>query len=629
MPPEGPIRKFAAEVAALIHADKKREAAIHVADFCKIKVKLDDEDPSKYIPVLASWLHWLLNNGAPELAASTLWTPTQFSAAPQFTQDLWKLYEETSMGLVMGAASCGKSFSLGVRLYLEYIRDPEWTAVKVIGPSEKHLEANLFSALVGLHTSASIPCPGHVGELWIGMDKRNMLGGISGVIIPVGQTRKAGRLQGMKRKPRPHPHPIFGPLSRLFVFADEIENIPKGLWNDIDNLLSQATESVGGFKICASYNPTDLAHEVATRAEPPWGWDSLNPDEHFRWKSRRGWDVLRLDGERCENVVQNKIIFPGLQTRAGLEAIARNAGGRDSAGYSTQGRGIYPKQGITITIIPPGMFPRWRGEFIWYNDPVPVAAADLALEGGSAAIYTLGRWGKASGVKLLPNLENPKGVVLMFKDKMGKVQPRFALQADSQHALPKGDSIAMAHRLIELNKKAGVKPEYFCVDRTGHGAGTADIIKHEFGAQIADVNYSQGASKEKLMIEDTQTCEESYDRVASELWFALRAFGEYQYLLINPAMDVSELTQQVTQRRMKTAGKKSHVESKNDYKDRGFLSPDQADSLTLLVHAARKGSGVILSRLGESIGEDGDDGEWWDGHTQQRIDPSNHTDTLL
>lgn len=628
MPLAPAIAAFAAQVSKLVHADKKRDAAVYVAEFCKIKVKLDDENPAKYLPLLQNWLHYLLNNGAPEQAAQLLWTPTQFSPDPQYTKDLWKLYEETSMGLVMGAASCGKSFSLGVRLYLEYLRDPEYTAIKVVGPSEKHLEANLFSALVGLHTGASLPCPGTVGELFIGLDRRNMLGSIAGVIIPVGQVRKAGRLQGMKRKPRPHAHPIFGALSRLFVFVDEVENVPKGLWNDVDNLLSQSTESVGGFKIFAAYNPTDLSHEVAKRAEPPFGWESLNPEEHFRWKSRRGWDVLRLDGEKCENVVQGKVIFPGLQTRAGLEAIAKNAGGRDSAGYATQGRGMYPVQGITVTIIPPGMFPKWRGEFLWYEEPKPAASADLALEGLSAAIYTLGRWGKASGMKLLPNLENPKGVIVMFKDKMGKVVPRYALQADSQHALPKGDSIAMAHRLIELNKKAGVKPEFFACDRTGHGAGTADIIKHEWGPQIADVNYSQGASKEKLMIEDTQTCEESYDRMASELWFALRAFGEYQYLLINPAMGVSQLTQQVTQRRMKTAGKKSHVESKKDYKDRGFESPDEADSLTLFVHAARRGSGIILSRLGESVSEDGDDDNWYDGGGKQRIDPSNTTDYL-
>lgn len=131
------------------------------------------------------------------------------------------------------------------------------------------------------------------------------------------------------------------------------------------------------------------------------------------------------------------------------------------------------------------------------------------------------------------------------------------------------------------------------------------------------------------MAEDSKTCEEEYDRINSELWFATRCFGEYGYLLISPSLDASELSQQLTNRLVRTGGLKSRVETKDDYTGRGFKSPDEADSLTLFVHAARKGSGVILSRLGESIEEDGDGGEWWDGHTQQRIDESNRTDCLL
>jgi len=37
------------------------------------------------------------------------------------------------------------------------------------------------------------------------------------------------------------------------------------------------------------------------------------------------------------------------------------------------------------------------------------------------------------------------------------------------------------------------------------------------------------------------------------------------------------------------------VESKSDYKSRGFPSPDEADALTLMVHAVRRASGVVFS----------------------------------
>jgi hypothetical protein len=277
------------------------------------------------------------------------------------------------------------------------------------------------------------------------------------------------------------------------------------------------------------------------------------------------------------------------------------------------------------------MFPRWRGTYIWIEDPEPVAACDLALEGGNASSYTLGKWGKASGMRLPPDLENPKGRTVMFRDSSGRSRPRYGLQADQQFAIPRGESVSTARRLIEVNKKAGVRPRFFSCDRTGHGAGIADIMKHEWGAEIHDVNYSEGPSLTPIMLEDSKTCAQEFDRINSELWFAVRAYGEHGYFLVNPELDASELSQQLTNRLVRTSGVKSRVESKKDYVARGFKSPDEADSVTLLVHAARRGSGIVLSRLGDLTGDNDEGGDAWfyEGPAvNQRIDASNQTETL-
>lgn len=628
------IKKFNCEVAALLHKEKLREAALAVSDFCKLKLVIESDNPGQCYPPLQNYLHILLNSNGMEEAAQLLWTPNQFSAEPQYTKDLWNLFETSSMGLIMGAASCSKSFGIGVRLFLEWIRDPQWTSIKVLGPSEDHLESNLFSHLVGLHQSAKLPMPGEVGELFIGIDRRDQLSSIKGVIIPVGQKKKAGRLQGAKRKPRKVAHPLFGPLSRMFIFIDEIENVPGGLWSDIDNILSNVQETgPSGFKILGAYNPTNPTDEVGKRAEPVFGWESFDIENHYRWKSKRGWDVLRLDGEKSENVTQGVVVFPGLQTRAGLENIARNAGGTNSAGYFSMGRGAYPPSGVELTIIPPGMLSKWRGDFIWYTDPQPVGACDLALEGGAAASFTKGRWGRATGYSLPPSLEHPNGLKVMFKDPhTNAVIPRWALQVDQQFTLPKGETVMMSEQLISLCRRAGIKPEYFACDRTGHGAGVADLMKYNWSAAIHDVNYSQGASETKIMMEDTKTAAEEYSLMFTELWFALRAFGEYGYLMISPSVDMSKLTQQLTQRKFRVSGSKTKAESKKDYMSRGHESPDEADSLTLLVHAVRKGSGATFSMRGTSTdGNSPDDDNWYEGNIYQggaRIDESNRTDTL-
>lgn len=630
LPPQ--LRPFAAHVSGLVHKHDLLEAARSVNDFCVLGLKIDTDDPKKVMPPLQHYLHYLLNNDGMEEAAQFLWTPNQFSSEPQYTKDLWKLFDESSMGLIMGAASCSKSFGIGVRLFLEWLRDPEWTRISVIGPSEDHLEANLFSHLVRLHESAAIEMPGEVGELFIGLDRRNQVSCLKGMIIPVGKVKKAARLQGNKRINRINPHPIFGSLSRLFIFIDEIENVPGGLWSDVDNVLSQIQEEgPEGFKIFGAYNPTNQTDEVGKRAEPVFGWSNFDHQVHFRWKSTRGWDVLRLSGERSENVTQNKLVFPGLQTRAGLEVIARNSGGRNSAGYFAMALGAYPPSGVELTIIPPGMLNKWKGTFIWHTDPQPCGACDLALEGGAAASFTLGKWGKATGYKTTASVEHPDGKTIMFKDpKTQIVTPRFAIQVTNQFTLPKGDTVVMKDQLIQLCRRSGIKPEFFAMDRTGGaGQGVADLLKHEWSPAVHAINYSESATESKIMQEDTQTAYEQYLLICTELWFALRAFGEFGYLLIDPSVDLSKMTPQLTQRKYRKSGAKTKVEAKTDFISRGFASPDEADSLTLLVHAVRKGSAVIPSMQGADPDITSEEDAWYNQYAGgARIDPTNLTDFL-
>lgn len=625
------LRPFAKHVATLVHKHDLLEASRAVNDFCALGLKIDTDDPKKVLPPLQHYLHYLLNNEGMEEAAQLLWTPNQFSSEPQYTKDLWKLFDESSMGLIMGAASCSKSFGIGVRLFLEWIRDPEWTRITVIGPSEDHLEANLFSHLVRLHESASLEMPGEVGELFIGLDRRDQVSCLKGLIIPVGKVKKASRLQGNKRVNRINPHPVFGKLSRLFIFIDEIENVPGGLWSDVDNVLSQIQEEgPEGFKIFGAYNPTNQTDEVGKRAEPVFGWSNFDHEVHFRWKSIRGWDVLRLSGERSENVVQDRIVFPGLQTRAGLERLAKNSGGRNSPGYFSMALGAYPPSGVELTVIPPGMLAKWKGTFIWHTDPQPCGACDLALEGGAAASFTLGKWGKATGYKLPPSLEHPDGQVIMFKDpKTHSVTPRWAIQVTNQFTLPKGDTVVMKDQLIQLCRRSGIKPEYFACDRTAHGQGVADLLKHEWSAAFHAVNFSESSTETKIMQEDTKTAYEQYIYVCTELWFALRAFGEFGYLLIDPSVDMSKMTTQLTQRKYRASGAKTKVESKRDYISRGHESPDEADSLTLLVHAIRMGAAVIPSMQGADPDEVSEEDAWYNQYPGgTRIDPTNMTEIL-
>lgn len=621
--PDCPQKKLSEKVTELLGQDKPFDAAKAILTFSGQTGDVDTKD--KAYLLLNGLLHWLLNNKGREEAALLLWGPTQFDPRPESTQRVWKALDENQTILLMGAGSMSKSFSAAVWHFLEWIRDPEYTTVKVTGPSERHLEDNLFTHLVRLHKESRIPLPGQVGRLFIGLDPRVRKSSISGVVVPLGK-KAAGRLQGVKRDRRKKPHPIFGTQSRLFIFLDEIANIPTGIWRDIDNLLSNMS-GTDGLRITGAFNPTDQTDEVGLRCEPPFGWPNFDPDAHYSWVSTRGWFVVRLDALQCENVKSGKIIFEGLQTKEGFDRIIENSGGNNSAGYWAMARGCFPPTGTVMSIIPPGLLDRWKAEVIWYDSPEPCGGIDLALEGTDAARFAKGSFGRASGVKMMASLAYPNGRTIYFEDKRGRKVVRNILFIEQIFKLPKGDTVAMQAEIIRLCRTMKIKPEWLAVDRTGNGQGVFDLLKYNWGTGVMGVNYSEGATDMRIMAEDTDTAKELYDRVHSELWFATRKFIEFQYCFASPGLVTDELVPQMTGRLFRSSGKKSRVETKTDFRSRHQnKSPDDADAVTLLVHAVRKASGFVPGMISENSSETVDDDE--EDFNGARVDVTNRFDDL-
>jgi len=627
-PEQFSVALLVAQTAQLLHSDKYNEAGQKVADW--LASQTNQERPNtidtrdKATEVLSLLLHWLLENNGYEEASQLLWGETLFSAKPESAQRVWKAFEDSNFILLMGAASMSKSYSMGVRLMLEWIRDPEYTTVKVLGPSEQHLEDNLFTHLVTLHRQSSIPLPGEIGKLFIGLDPRSRKGSITGVVIPLGK-KAAGRIQGSKRVNRKTPHPVFGQLSRMFIFLDEIANIPIGVWKDIDNVIASSDGS-SGLKIIGAFNPTNQYDEVGLRVEPPQGWDKFDPDTDLDWTSTRGWRVVRLDAARCENVLQNKIIFPGLQSKEGFDALIRNSGGLDSPGYWAMGRGCFPPTGIPMSIIPAGLLTKIRAEVIWYERPEACGGVDLALLGGDKAIFTKGSFGQATGIKLMPTLEKPEGELIMFKDHRGRPTLKTLLYVEAQLALPKGDTPTMKTEIVRVCRSFGIKPEFLCVDRTGNGQGVFDLLRHEWGP-VHGINYTESASETRIMVEDQGTAYDLYERAYTELLFALRKFIEFGYVLLAPGIDTTLLYPQLTNRLYRMSGKRSRAEKKEEYQSRhNMKSPDEADSLSLIVMAVRKATGFVpgmmLSNSTQGFPGDQDEGD------DARVDVTNRFEDI-
>ena len=114
---------------------------------------------------------------------------------------------------------------------------------------------------------------------------------------------------------------------------------------------------------------------------------------------------------------------------------------------------------------------------------------------------------------------------------------------------------------------AKVKPEAILVDVIGMGAGVVDRLK-EMGLPVVGVNVAESPS-----------VAEQYSRLRDELWFRGREwFSGRDVAIVDDESLIAELT--LPSYRVLSTGKKQ-VESKEELKKRGVVSPDLADSFLL------------------------------------------------
>jgi hypothetical protein len=267
-----------------------------------------------------------------------------------------------------------------------------------------------------------------------------------------------------------------------------------------------------------------------------------------------------------------------------------------------------------------------KAEPIWYDEPTPVGAVDRALEGVDAAVFFKGSFGQATGLVFPPSLAHPNGQTVMFEDHLKRKRPRSILLAEVLLKLPSGDTVAMKNEVRRVGQSFGIRPHHLCVDRTGNGQGVFDLLRFEWG-EVIGVNYSEGASETRIMVEDHDTAKELYLRVDSELWFALRKFIEFGFCYIDPKMSTEDLFAQLTGRRFRMQGKRARVETKPDYKARNAgKSPNEADGFTLLVQCVRKSFGFVPGMSPENaVAESSDE---YEGPSGVRISIDNRFEDL-
>ena len=488
----------------------------------------------------------------------------------------------------MGAGAQGKSYTIAAWAYLDWFRDPTQTCCKVLSVNLEHAKRNVFAHIQNFHRQASIKPPAKVTATSIQMgddDKQ----GIHLMTIPIGESG-AGRLRGFHPVPRSEEHPAFGRLSRIRVILDEAEEIGEGVWEDVDNILSTISDTEH-VRIVAATNPKDRNSKFGIRCEPIGGWSKFDVESSEYWRSNLGWNVLRIDGAKTENVMTRQEQFPGLLTWGGYQRYISL--GENAPTYWTMARGAFPEIGTFDRIFPPMILDKMRGSLDFIGPTSTVAGCDLAMEGGDQALMTIGRFGMARGWSL-----HSDGKMMLFQ------KPKVCLQIDSQIPLSKLDSVAQADQIAKLCKDLSIQPHCLAVDRTGLGTGVHDLLCHLLGRGVHGVNYGSSPTSMPITLESVEKPGDLYDGIVTELFFAARTLAEHDFVKCFSSCFTQSFMRELGDRRYKQVSKvKVRIESKKEYKNRGNPSPDFADSFCLCVHAFRcnlEGTATILPENSET-----------------------------
>jgi len=514
-------------------------------------------------------------------AAELLWGPIIFDPRPTSVKRIWTAINRYHKLILLGAGAMGKSYSTAIWMLLDWIRDPEGTSIKVISTSESHAKSNVFSTLTSLYRTAIVKLPGLQIDKYIGLDTKELDKGIALISIPQGDTGK-GRLRGFHPRPRATKHPSLGKMTRVRIFADEAEEVPVGIWDGVDNTLANMDES-GSVKVICATNPKDPLSQLAEHAEPVQGWTSIDLDVDQEWESKDRWRVVRIDAaQHCENVINRRLIFPGLMSWEGFENLRLKGDGM-SQEYYCFGRGMYYRAGTIRSLIPLSLLDGARGNFIFTRTVTNAAGVDLAFEGGDSVVIANGRYGLAEGWL-------PAGA-----DKMIRFgDPVYACELQGIYELPNLLTLAQTEQIKGECRRLEIEGRWLTVDRTGNATGVHDALRESWSVDVRGINWGEAATQHKIMAEDREVPEDLYQDLPTEMWFALRRWLEFKFFLISPYVQTRRLYSELTKRQYTLGAKgpnglaRLKIESKKDYKlaNKG-VSPDYADACVMFLHGCR------------------------------------------
>jgi hypothetical protein len=472
-----------------------------------------------------------------------------------------------------GAASMGKSFPVGLWIYLDWCAAPHctssWVATTTLGASEDRI----WGIISKLWKCAS----NKIGNLvdyrhmivWggaAGDDEKDYRNAIKAIAFPPGsEGQKAiDTTRGRKN-------------DRIRVALDELPEMEMGAINIRQNLSSNDDKVFIGIG-----NPSagDNPHTRWAMPKGQTSFDAVSADME-KWETETGV-CLFYNGMKSPNFQappNEPSPFPFLMDRKKQADILKMSyGDENSVDYVRNAIGWWPKSGFAQTILTADVIRNadTYSEPIWdHNDLIKIAGFDTAFTaGGDRCVLTVCKLGYVRGTS--------QKVMYLVNQEVIQIAAGQATEFDVQ----------VAAKVVELCRKHEVTPSKFGMDVSGDGGRIGQAIMREWlrhdkdGSSIALIS-SMGRPTDRIAADvDKRPCTEVYDRLISEYWY--QSFHGFKARVIYGVEASGELGRELCLRRYRTKSKKISVETKDDYKARTGFSPDLADSFLYALEMSRR-----------------------------------------
>lgn len=483
-----------------------------------------------------------------------------------------------------GPSSSSKSSTTALAYLVFYFARPDNTTVLVSSTTREELELRIWGEMKLFFREAKEVAPWLPGHL---IDSRQMIltdGKDSdardvrnGVI---GRPAKSGNkwLVGSGASP-------FVGIKNDYVYlaADEAGLMCAGFLEALANLTSNPS-------CCASIlgNLGDLDTPLGQAAEPELGWDSL-PDSdrsrvyNTRWCNGRALQFVGMDSPNMD-FPEGAEPYPKIIGRRYIEQCARDYG-RDTPFFNMFASGKIPRGTMENRIITKADCVRHQA-----FEPVTWGHEKVTRFYPMDVSYTAGHGDRTVGRPMAFGRDNQQQWRLACLDRPLVYTPtdRSDLSIEDQIALQCAGEC----------KKWDIPASAVFFDGTGRSSFTAALMRY-MGTDVNPIEFGGTATNRPNFLNrrydedldrqrkkgDLLPCDEVFDRMVTELWFAIRALVEAKQCRQLDEETVKELEKRLWKL---TAGNRISVERKEDMKLRLGRSPDLGDLFAVAIEGARR-----------------------------------------